>query len=195
MSNILEQLQLNIKLVKKIESIISTFEVPDSNKKAMLFTGFLQNAISHYLSINILIEKKLYNSAFSLERVFFDTIIRGQYIVYIYADDKVDEMYFSNNWSFPKTKIMCPELDTFFGADIFEKIRLNVYGMMCEYTHVGNNQIARHFNEGKNTIEPNFDDELIVDTLKGNYILLELFAKNYLEFMKQSNLLNNEVSL
>ena len=162
----------------------------------MLFSAFLQDALSHFYSMNILIKNKLYNSAFALVRVFFDTLIRGQYAVYIFNDIDVNKMYLKQeNWNFPKTKDMCKQLDEFFKEDIFDKIRTNAYGMMCDYIHIGRNQIARHFNEEKCIIEPNFDSKLIIDTLTGNYNLMELFAKNFIEFMKQHKMLTQEVSL
>ena len=162
----------------------------------MLFSAFLQDALSHFYSMNILIKNKLYNSAFALVRVFFDTLIRGQYAVYIFNDIDVNKMYLKQeNWNFPKTKDMCKQLDEFFKEDIFDKIRTNAYGMMCDYIHIGRNQIARHFNEEKCIIEPNFDSKLIIDTLTGNYDLMELFAKNFIEFMKQHKILPQEVSL
>lgn len=196
MSDYTIQIEKNHRLAKKIEEIISLIEIPDDNEKAMLFSGFLQDALSHFYSMNILIENKLYNSAFSLVRVFFDTLIRGQYVVYIFDDIAVNIMYSNQeNWNFPKTKNMCKELDIFFEADIFDKIRTNSYEMMCDYAHIGQNQIARHFNEEKCTIEPNFDNTLIIDTLEGNYTLMELFANNFIVFIKQAGLLNKDVNL
>ncbi len=66
---------------------------------------------------------------------------------------------------------------------------------MCDYTHTSNNQIARYFNEDTLIIEPTFKDTEIIDTLKGNYVLMELFAKNYIQYMKQSNLLDSQINL
>ena len=196
MNEIAEKIKINNELGKNIEDIISSIEIPNDNQKAMLFTAFLQDSISHFYAINILIDKKLYNSAFALVRVFFDTLVRGQYTVYIFDDTVVDKMYLNQrDWNFPKTKNMCKALDDFFEANIFDKIRTNSYGMMCDYAHVGQNQIARHFNEEKCAIEPNFDSNLIIDTLEGNYALMELFAKNFIEFMKQHRILTQEVSL
>ncbi len=182
MQKILNQININKQLAYKIEDELSSIEVPDDNQKAMLFTAFLQDTLSHYYAMNILIEKQLYNSAFALVRVFFDSIVRGLYVIYI---DK--EVFEKSN--FPKTKNMCKELDKFLKTNIFEKIRTNTYGMMCDYAHVGQNQIARHFNEESGLIQPTFEDSLIIDTLRGNYDLLELFAKKYIAFFKKIGLL------
>lgn len=196
MDNLAECVNNNDELIKKIGKIVEKIEVPDSNQKAMLFSAFLQDANSHFLSMNILIETRLYNSAFALVRIFFDTIIRGQYAIHIWDDAFIDQMLATtNDWSFPSTAKMCQELDGYFGGDIFERIRKNSYGMMCDYTHTGQTQIARHFNESTATIEPHFDKSLIIDTLKGNHTLMELFANNYISFMKAEGLLSNEANL
>jgi len=192
----MSNLDNNKELIRKIEKVVSEISIPDSNQKAMLFSAFLQDAMSHFLSMNLLIEKKLYNSAFALVRVFFDTIIRGQYIVYILDDATINHMYTTtSDWQFLGTKKMCQDLDAHFGENIFDSTRNASYSMMCDYTHTGQTQIARHFNESTVTVEPNFDKSLIVDTLKGNYALMELFAKNYIAFMKSEGLINCELSL
>lgn len=182
------QIKINYRLCKKIEEIITSIKISDNNQRAMLFAAFLQDALSHFCAMNILTEKGLYNSAFALVRVFFDTIVRGQYMAYILKDVDINTICAQpEEWQFPKTEKMCKGLDTCFKINIFDKIRKQNYGMMCDYTHIGYNQIARHFNEEKCTIESNFDTALIVDTLKGNHTLLELFVKNFIAFMDSNN--------
>lgn len=196
MIDIVEQIKMNENTGKNLETILSQIEISEENHRAMLFTAFLQDSLSHFYSINILVDKKLYNSAFALIRVFFDTLVRGQYMAYIMDNDILNRMYIGNiDWKFPNTTDMCKELDTFFDAEIFDKIRANSYGTMCDYTHIGQNQIARHFNDEKATIEPNFSIELILDTLKSSSALMELFAKHYMAFMKSSELLDKKVTL
>ena len=64
--------------------------------------------------MNILTEKNLLNSSFAMIRVFFDNIIRGQYSIYIYESEKINEMFtIIKDWEFPKNKVMCLELDSF----------------------------------------------------------------------------------
>ena len=188
MDEIDEQIKTNYKLCKKIEEIMSPIKISDNNQRAMLFAAFLQDVLSHFCAMNILIEKGVYNSAFALVRVFFDTIVRGQYMAYILNDTDINNIYAqSEEWKFPKTKKMCECLDTYFHVDMFDKIREKNYGMMCDYTHTGYNQMARHFNEEKCTIEPNFKTDLVIDTLKGNYILLEFFSENFMAFIEKKN--------
>lgn len=195
MTNIQTKIKQNRDLGKNIEDILSQLEIPDNNQKALLFTAFLKNGLSHFYSMNLLIEKKLYYSAFPFARVFFDNILRGEYSIYILDDTKIDEMYLSSNdWKFV-TKEMCQKLDDFFGNLFFENIRQQSYGIMCDFTHTSNNQIARYFNEEKSLIESTFTDEEIIDLLEGNYNLMKRFAKNCIAFMKAHKLLENGVNL
>ena len=196
MTDIQTKIKQNQDLANKIEDILSQIEIPDDNQKALLFTAFIKNGLSHFYSMNLLIKENLYHSAFAFVRVFFDNILRGEYSIYILDDIKIDEMFSNlNHWNFPKTKKMSPKLDEFYGNTFFEDIRKQYYGILCDFTHTSNNQIARCFNEEKNLIESYFTDDEIIDLLDGNYILLERFTKNYIEFMKDSNLLENRVNL
>ncbi|WP_294956323.1 hypothetical protein [Sulfurovum sp.] len=77
----IDQLLLDdIELVKKIEKLMIKVDVMSNNKRDMLLAGFSRNVLSHFISINYLMEKKLYNSAFALERIFFENIIKLKYM-------------------------------------------------------------------------------------------------------------------
>lgn len=196
MSTTKSTLKRNQDLGNIIEIILSQIEIEDDNQRALLFTAFLKNGLSHFYSMNILIKKKVYHSAFAFTRIFFDNIVRGEYSIYILDDSKINEMFTSlNDWNFPNAKDMCKQLDTFFSNTFFDDIRTTSYGMMCDFTHTSNNQIARWFNEDKGLIESNYTRDEIIDLLEGNFILMERFAKNYIAFIKTSELLNNNINL
>lgn len=61
MSDIQTKLQQNKNFGNKIEDILSQIEVPDDNQKALLFTACMKNGLSHFYSMNLLIEKGLYS--------------------------------------------------------------------------------------------------------------------------------------
>lgn len=196
MNDIEEQIKKNYTLVKRIEGILSEIEIPDDKQKALLFTAFLKNGLSHFYSINILIENKLYHSAFALVRVFFDNTLRGEYSIYILYDSEINDMFIKpDDWDFPNTTKICKKLDKFFDNTFFDIIRIASYGKMCDFTHTSNNQIARHFKEDKSLIESNFSEDEILDLLNGNYTLMERFARNYIAFIKDSDLLKDGVNL
>ncbi len=173
----------DIELVHKIQKLMVKIEIMSDNERDMLLAGFSRNAISHFVSINILIDKKLYNSAFALMRVFFENIVKLRYMYYIMNDAKITTIYNANSWDnhFPTMQEMTDEIDDFIGIELYSEIKQNAYKMMCDYTHTGANQIRRNFSETELTVESNFNDELILETLKNNKSLLKTAIVVFLE--------------
>lgn len=177
------QLKNNVDFVQKIESLMTKVEIMSDNKRDMLLAGFSRNVLSHFISINFLIEKKLYNSAFALERVFFENIIKLKYMYYIMSEAKIKTIYNANNWDkhFPSIAEMVVKIDAESETKFYTTIKQNAYKIMNDYTHTGPNQIARNFSELDPSIDSNFSDELILDTLKGNKVLLKTSIVVFLE--------------
>ena len=169
-----EQLSNNIELLKKIEVLMGKVYIQGNNKRDMLLAGFSRNLLSHFISISFLIEKKLYNSAFALERVFFENAVKLRYMYDIMEDSKITTIYDANSWDnhFPSMTKMVTEIDNFIEIDFFKEIKDKTYKVMCDYTHTGANQIARNFSDIDPAVEANFSDELILDVLEGNKSLL-----------------------
>jgi hypothetical protein len=190
-NKIFMQLDENTALLKEIDKLLVKVTISNDNLRNKLFAGFFRNARSAFHAIDILIEKKLYNPAFSLIRVLFDNVIRALYMYNEFDDTQLSSDYLV----FPKTKKMCKKLDSIYEDDFFEDIRYRVYGAMCDYTHIGINQIARNFNEQNATLEANFSDGIILDALIGCNTLIKLFATMYFEKvgLKQGEITNDEI--
>ena len=178
-----KQLKYDVILVQKIENLMTKVEIMSDNQRDMLLAGFSRNVLSHFISINFLIEKKLYNSAFALERVFFENIIRLKYMYYIMSDTKIRTIYSANNWDnhFPSIDKMTRAIDEVFESEFYTTVKQNAYRIINDYTHTGVNQIARNFSELDPSVDSNFSDELILDTLKGNKTLLKTSIVVFLE--------------
>jgi len=174
--NIDKQLKNNVVLVRKIERLMTKIDIMSDNERDTLLAGFTRNAMSHFLSINILIETKLYNSAFALVRIYFENIIKLKYMYYIMSDMQIKKMHKANNWDkyFPTMTIMVKDIDDFYDleARFFSDIKNKSYKMMNDYTHTGATQISRNFGESNLYIESDFDDKLILDVLQSNRMLL-----------------------
>jgi hypothetical protein len=173
----------DIDLVRKIEKLIIKVDIISDNKRDMLLAGFSRNVLSHFISINYLMKKKLYNSAFALERIFFENIIKLKYMYYIMDNQKITTIYDANSWDkhFPTIGEMAEKIDEELETDFYSNVKQNAYKIMNDYTHTGANQIARNFGESDESIESNFSDELILDTLKGNKALLKTSIIVFLE--------------
>lgn len=170
-----EQLKDDLILVQKIESLMTKVNIMDDNQKDMLLAGFSRNVMSHFLSINLLIERGLYNSAFALVRIFFENILKLKYMYYFMDDTKIKTIYTASNWNnhFPNIATMAKKLDEVHDIEFYTDIKQKAYKMMNDYTHTGPNQIARNFSQVEATVDSNFDDELILATLEGNNTLLK----------------------
>ncbi len=192
-----KQLKDDVNLVQKIETLMTKVEIMSDNQRDMLLAGFSRNALSHFISINFLMEKKLYNSAFALERVFFENIIKLKYMYYIMSDTKIRTIYSANSWDnhFPSISEMARAIDEVFETEFYTTVKQNAYRIMNDYTHTGSNQIARNFSELDPSVDSNFSDELILDTLKGNKTLLKTSIVVFLESIgfKNGLILKNEM--
>lgn len=196
MDKIETYIKCNREFLEKLEALLFKIEILDNNQRNMLLIGFERNALSHYLSINLLIENKLYNSAFALVRVLFENIIRGAYMYRILDNATISTMCTSQKWDgfFGKFGDMCQALDTHYGEGFFVKTKNSAYKMMNDYTHTGVNQIARNFNEAKGQVEADFSEDLICDTLEGNFVLFKILSIFLLEIgLYQGNITKEEL--
>ena len=171
-----------------IERMAAKLEIENDNKREMILVGFFNNTRVHFYSMNLLIEKKLYNSAFALVRIFFESIIKGRYVYMFFEDTKIDKMYGKDDWDSifkkePKIGEMCEKIDCITENNFYMKIQKNAYKKMNDFTHTGAYQITSNFNVQDGLIEPSFNDELITDTLKGNFELMKTFALFSLEIL------------
>lgn len=185
-------MKINYKFSKYIEKLILKVEVNDSNTRDMILIGFFNNSRIHFYSMNLLIEKKLYNSAFALVRVFFENIIKGRYVYMFFDTAKIEKMYTKNDWDNifkkePNLGDMCSLIDAQIGKIFYEEIKNNAYKKMNDFTHTGAYEIASNFNVTDGLVELNFDKELIKDVLKSNFELMKTFSLFTLEILGFKN--------
>ena len=105
-------------------------------------------------------------------------------------EQKITTVYDVNSWDkhFPKPlQVMVDKIDLESGIEFYSEIKDRVYTIMNDYTHTGANQIARNFAELDASIESNFSDELILDTLQGNRTLLKTTMIVFLESIGLKN--------
>lgn len=189
-----EIIESNFNYVRKIELLLKEIDVDGDKKKEMLLAGFSRNLLSHFISINILIEKELYNSAFSLIRVFFENIVRLKYMYNIMDDAKIETIYNANSWNnhFPCMRTIVERLDEFYDVEFYSNIKERVYKVMCDYTHTGPIQIARNFNDIDDSISSNFSEELVIDTLRSSRELLKTTIIVFLELGYSKGFISRE---
>ena len=177
--------------IKDIEINLKKITLLDDRTK--LFIGFYRVALTHYISIIYLIEKKLYSSAFVLLRPLFESIIRGEYTYHILDDENIKRLYKTDNYDeIFKGRKLSKALDDKNKTNYFFKIYTSpAYKKMNDFIHTGAIQIAKSFNEDNKTIEANFDDELILDTINSLHTLITISSITY---FKEIGLKNGEIS-
>lgn len=178
MDKIGEKIDNNYALIKSVEKLASKISINESDKRAMLFAGFFRTSLSHFYSINILLEKKVPNSAFALIRIYFDSIVRGLYMYHFFEEAELQKIY-NGDTLFPKINTMCKKLDKELKISLFHDIRSKAYGVMSDYTHTGANQIARNFYEERGLVQSNFSSDLILDMLDGITSLAKVISLRY----------------
>lgn len=172
---VVKQQENNFELLKETEKLMCKVEIKDDSERDILLVGFSRNLLTHFISMEILIKKKLYNSAFALVRVFFENAVRLQYMYFLMADVEITKFYNSSGNIFKKTiGEMANEVDQKHRFNRYSDIKNSTYKAMCDYTHTGAQQIASNFNESSLTVEPTFSDKKILDVLEGNKELLKM---------------------
>lgn len=186
MNKINQEISKHKLLEIEISRILNQVKISDENRRDLLLSGFFNNYICHFKSIYILMEQKLYNTAFGLIRILFENAVRAIYMYETFEDEKIDKMYkimYSQNpkkdWDFNSVGSMCGKLDDKY-VDYFTGIKERAYSPMNDYTHTGANQIAKNFDEN-GQLTSNFNQSMILDTLKGTYSLSKIFTTIYFE--------------
>jgi len=135
------------------------------NSDRHIAAGTLFEAAScHAKGMSILLEEKLYASASALERILFESFIRGAWLLHCANDSEVDcflkkdkiKPYFGDLVSAVEMTLDWP--------DTLSKIKSNIWKAMNSYAHGGNMQVGRHFDGS--SIMPNHDPEEIEEMAK-----------------------------
>lgn len=170
------------KLKKQIGEMIRKHEYPQGNENQLLL-GYHSIMVEHHASIHLLIEHRLYGSAFALVRALYEPLYRAHWVHGCSTDDQIDKIIEGKD-VFPKMKCMVEEIDNAYGTGNFWKeIKNNSWSAMNDYTHSGVRQISNRFN--KNEIISNYEKEAIIEVLNGTNVALLLMALFFFNtFMK-----------
>lgn len=175
--NINDEIQKNHQLLEKIDKLLHNFEIISDDKKGNLFVAYYKTALSHFYAIEILTEKKLYNSSFALMRSLFESLVRGTYLRDCLDQAKIERLHNGNdNDIFPNMATMVSEIDDLHDLTYFTDRKDAAWKMMNDYTHTGINQLSRSFNDQTGEITPNFSDEEVCASLKMSHDLITTFT-------------------
>ncbi|NWF37670.1 hypothetical protein F3F96_00760 [Mariprofundus sp. NF] len=114
----------------------------------------------HQQAFTILIDNKLYGSAFVLARSAFEAYIRGIWLNKCASDDQFRKfMNETLNPSLGKLISDVEELDG-YSEGVLSTVKASGWSLLCSFTHSGFNQLSRRVTD--EYIEPNYSDNDVI---------------------------------
>jgi hypothetical protein len=159
----------------RVQQTLSEKEYASEDIKNLL-GAYTAVALEHHESIHVLIDRKLYGSAFALVRPLFDTFYRAHWVCGCATNEQVHELYNNDSFQFPRVSDMVQSIDERYASDtFFSSIKDSSWSAMCSYTHTGLLQLSRRFKG--NTIEPNYSEGEIVEVLNSSNVVILFLAR------------------
>lgn len=120
-------------------------------------------AQDHHHAMVLLIEHRLYASAFALVRCQFEAYIRGQWLAHCATDDEVSR--YLKGWEPPKIDHLLSAVERTPGLSekVLSQVKSNSWRTMCGYTHTGGIHVQRWNTNGG--IEANYQPEEVLEVL------------------------------
>ena len=140
--------------------------MPTSKRQAMAAACF-HVAVEHEQGILVLIDDKVYASAFALMRVLFEAYLRGLWLLHAASDEEINR---AGKDKFPGASEAVKALET--KGYSLTKIKAHSWSRLCSYTHTGYQQIGARLTPVG--LGYDYKDEEVVDalTLANNVVLL-----------------------
>ena len=120
-------------------------------------------AQDHHHAIVVLLDHKLYASAFALVRCALEAYVRGEWIALCATDAEVKA--FSEGTKPPQFGKLLEQLEQTpaFSEKVLSQIKFHWWNAMCAYTHTGGLHVQR-WGKG-NSIEPNYSEGEVKEVL------------------------------
>ena len=168
MSNTLELMMTNkeiedaINYCESLRLSVHEIDVPNDNRTRAAGSCFAM-AQGHHHAIVLLIEERLFASAFALLRIEFEAYVRGEWLNQCASNDIVDA--FLRGKEPPKIDCLLTALEMLepFNEKVLSQIKQKTWKSMCAYTHTGGLHVQRWNTE--DAIEANYSKEEILEVL------------------------------
>lgn len=159
----IHEIQQAANYVEFLRKSVHETSVPSNNRTRAAGSCFAI-AQDHHHAIVLLIENKLFASAFSLVRVAFEAYVRGEWLSFCASDSLIQG--FLKGKEPPKIDCLLSELELIesFNEKILSKIKQSSWKTMCAYTHTGGIHIQRW--NTQDGIEPNYSRDEIIEVLR-----------------------------
>ena len=161
-----------------------------SNTKNLLLIAYADLALEHHKAIWLLIDAKLYGSAYALLRPVYEVMLRGYWINKCASPPQIEAAFYDDE--FPVgTKRMLADIKRDYlapvepgasdvepeQADLFIQQLRKIWNAACSYAHSGSLQLSRRFVGTQ--VKPNYTDSDIVQVKRlataALFLLLNMF--------------------
>jgi hypothetical protein len=159
--------------------------------KNLLLMGYAELALEHHKAIWLLIDAKLYGSAYALVRPVYDVMLRGYWINKCASPEKIEAAFYDEGFRFPRSDKLLADIKREYlapvqpgasdvepeQADLFIQQLQDIWDAACSYTHSGSLQLSRRFTDDH--VKPNYTDDDVVQVLRlataALFLLLNMF--------------------
>jgi hypothetical protein len=174
----------------RLRDLLLNHEYP-GNTKNLLLMGYAELALEHHEAIWLLIDAKLYGSAYALVRPVYDVMLRGHWISKCASPEEIEAAFYDEDFRFPRSDKLLADIKREYlapvqpgasdvepeQADLFIQQLQGIWNAACSYTHSGSLQLLRRFTDDH--VKPNYTDDDIVQVLRlataALFLLLNMF--------------------
>lgn len=143
----------------------------------------------HHHAILVLLEERLYASAFALMRVAFDAYVRGIWLAHYAAEDRVQKFLDGEKLQeMNNIKILLKGIEQTeaFKDQNLSALTNDIWEALCDYTHTGGRHVQRwNTSDG---IEPNYSRKEVLEVLKFSDIVATLSTLGLISLMNDESL-------
>jgi hypothetical protein len=156
------ELSRSSSLIQGLDSALNGVDL-QANDRVRISVSCVDLAMEHQRAIVLLISNELFGSAFSILRLAFEAYVRG---VWLHRCATLGEIRDFKGGRVPCFASLLSRIETIEGFEdaILSRIKKKSWKAMNDYTHSGYNQAVRRNID--NTIEPNYDEEAILEVLE-----------------------------
>ena len=169
-----------------LDSSVHGLDIPSGEREAMAAALFDQ-VHEHHKAIQLLLNRSLVGSAFSLVRPTLETLVRGVWLLRCASDEEVD--------NFTKDKIveksfgdLIREVEAHPGYNIgvLSKVKKEAWSAMCSYAHGGYLQAVRRITPDH--ITANYSEGEMLEVINSSRAIALLAASEIFSMAKRKDL-------
>lgn len=183
MEKVHDLLRAGNEINKFIDNIAGIREHQNEDRGRLLMS-YVHVALEHHRSLLLLVEKRLYGSAFALLRVLYEAVLRGLWFGHCANDSEINSFLSEKNFKFLPAKKMAEAVDTALKlGTYFQNIHTSpFFNAMSGYTHTGTHQISRRLKP--DIVTWNYEEGEILEVLHNSNCIVLMNMRSYIQYFE-----------